>query len=594
MRIASLGARGFAVALLALVLGGLLAVGTGAAPALAHAELEGVSPENGAVLEQAPSEVELRFNEPVHLIEGAYRLFASDGSDPALLTATAVNSNVVIALPAGLDEGAYAVAYRVVSADGHPLGGVVGFQVGEGPFDAPKVTSIADPKATEFFVSVFTAVQYLALLAFVGLLFFDLVVLRSERPDPRTRRLLRYGYGFAAAAALMLLPATGSRVTGNEFITWVGETGDIVILPIDGWAPGVSWQVIAAAVVIAAAGLAALVLAYRAKSRGSRFVALALGAVALAAPLLVGHTQTMQPGWLMMIADYGHLAAGAFWVGGVIGLLRFLIAASPAAKGDEVRRNAGRGPLPQSAIAAAFRVAPTPPARAAQVVVEFSRYALVSVIVLAFSGLLMAVLILRSWELLLGTAYGRTLLIKLGIVVAVVVVAAWNRRFLVPRIEAQPDAPRQWEKLRTTLIVETLLLVGVLAVTGFLTNASPAAESRAQGPGAEQGAGGVPVRVESQGLLVDGALTSASPGENTLVFTLEYEGVALSSSEVTVQARLPEQNLGPITAQAAYDPVTGRYTAALALPAAGEWQLQVLARVDAFTQPIALATVPIR
>lgn len=591
--------------LLALAAGVLLAVGTGVAPAFAHAELEGASPEEGAVLETAPSQVELRFNEPVQLVDGSYRLFPGDGSAAVKLHAKAMNTSVVIALPDGLGNGSYAVAYRVVSADGHPLGAVLDFQVGHGSYPAPKVTSIADPRVTELFVAVFTAVQYLALLAFVGLLFFDLVILRSDGPDPRTRRLLRYGYGFAAAAALLLLPASGSRVTGNEFVTYIPESGSIVILPIDGWAPGVSWQVIAAALTITALGLAALILAYRARTRPLRFTALGLGALALAAPLLVGHTQTVQPGWIMMLADYGHLAAGAFWVGGVIGLLRFLIAASPAAKGDDAQKWAGTRVLPKSALAAARRAPRISPVRAAAVVAEFSRYALWSVIVLAASGLTMAVLILRSWELLLGSAYGRTLLIKLGIVVAVVAVAAWNRRFLLPRIAAHPEVVRQWEALRRTLVVETLLLIGVLGVTGFLTNASPLDERRAAG--IEQGGGSgsatpapgadTSVHVESQGLTVDGALSGGRVGENTLTFTLEYEGAALSdlaTEDVTVQARLPEQNLGPIVARVSHDAASGEYVAVLSLPAAGAWQLEVLARVDTFAQPIALVPVAIR
>ena len=53
----------------ALLLGMLFVLGAGVAPAQAHAELLSTNPEDGAVLDTAPATVELRFNEPVQLIE---------------------------------------------------------------------------------------------------------------------------------------------------------------------------------------------------------------------------------------------------------------------------------------------------------------------------------------------------------------------------------------------------------------------------------------------------------------------------------------------------------------------------------------------
>ncbi|MFV0535107.1 MAG: copper resistance protein CopC, partial [Cumulibacter sp.] len=64
--------RGLAPSLRALavvLLGGLLTL-TGAQAASAHAELLSTTPENGAVLDVAPAEVVLTFNEPVQLIDG--------------------------------------------------------------------------------------------------------------------------------------------------------------------------------------------------------------------------------------------------------------------------------------------------------------------------------------------------------------------------------------------------------------------------------------------------------------------------------------------------------------------------------------------
>ncbi len=560
----------------ALLLGLLFVLGIGAAPAQAHAELLSTNPEDGAVLDTAPATVKLRFNEPVQLIEDAMRLFPGDG-DPVVLTARTVDTTATIELPEDLGEGAYALAYRVVSADGHPIGGALTFQIGDGDYTAPDTnTAPADPVVTDTIVSLLTVAQYLGLLLLAGLLCFDRIVLRrTDAPTRGTRRILRYATGTAMAASLLLIPASGSRVTGREFITYLPERGDLVLLPTSTWMPGVSWQLLAVAALVAVFGIVATVLGSRSTGAAGRAWTLGCAALALAAPLLVGHTQTVQPVWVMLAADYGHLVTGAFWLGGVTGLLLYLHAARPATRGG----------------------CPRIPARqSAAMLARFSRFALYSVILLAVSGTLMAVLIVGSWQALVTTGYGLLLTIKLIIVGAVIAVAAWNRTDLLPRIARHPTDERQWVSLRRTLTAETILLVAVLAVTGFLTNTSPATTpehahgTETTAPTAQETA----LHAESQGLTVDGTITPTTAGKNTVTFRLEYEGEPITTEEVTVEARLPEQELGPFTATPQLDAATGQYAATLTMPVSGEWQIQVTTRIDTYTQPIAMIPVTVR
>lgn len=567
--------RGAALALLTALASLLLVLGTGAAPAQAHAELVGTTPEDGAVFasDEAPASVELRFTEGVRLIDGAIRLFSA-GAEPQALSAEVIDGTVVIELPEDLDEGAYALGWRVVSADTHPIGGVIDFQVGEGPFPPLNVTmAITDPAITDTVVEVLLMLQYLGLLLLAGLLFFDRVVQRASGPvDAGTRRLLRIAFWVAVSASTVLVLASGVRVTGRELVATL-PSGDWTILAPETWVPGLTWQTIAAAGLVLVAGAVALAVGTRATSTAGRATAIASAVVALAAPVLVGHTQTVQPGWATIAADLGHLLAGAFWFGGTVGLLRVLVRSRPEERGGEPRVS---------------------PVDSARLVARFSRFAMIAVVVLGLSGLTMAVLILGSWGDLIGTEYGRTLLLKLGIVVVVIALAAWNRTKLVPRVLARPTGAEQWAGLRRTLGYEVTLIIAVIAVTGVLTNTSPTQG----GPGDASGAGGgaqqAVVQIESQGLEVDGVFAPAQTGENTFAFTLAYDGEPLDAAQVEVTARLPEQQLGPFTAEVAFDEASGEYTAVVNLPVAGEWQLQVMARVDAFTQPIALAAVTIR
>lgn len=95
--------------------------------AVAHSALVSTSPPNDAVLDAAPREVSFTFNED--LLDGADTLSINDstGTNVASLQAKPNGPTVSIPWPAGLASGVYQVAYRVVSADGHPVQGAISF-----------------------------------------------------------------------------------------------------------------------------------------------------------------------------------------------------------------------------------------------------------------------------------------------------------------------------------------------------------------------------------------------------------------------------------------------------------------------------------
>lgn len=96
-------------------------------PAAAHSELRRSAPAPGAVLAQAPERIELVFSERVQLT--ALRLFRAGGDEIALpRRAIRVADTETIDLPP-LAPGAYRVEWRIISADGHPVGGAIPFRI---------------------------------------------------------------------------------------------------------------------------------------------------------------------------------------------------------------------------------------------------------------------------------------------------------------------------------------------------------------------------------------------------------------------------------------------------------------------------------
>ena len=134
----------------------------------AHASLVQAEPADGAVLPRAPAALTLTFNEPVAPL--VFRLIGPGGEAIALADISAENAIVTIALPAGLARGTHVLSWRVVSADGHPVGGVVLFSIGA-PSGAPPVGLPGDP-AVRVAIWVAKLVIYLGLLVGVGGAFF--------------------------------------------------------------------------------------------------------------------------------------------------------------------------------------------------------------------------------------------------------------------------------------------------------------------------------------------------------------------------------------------------------------------------------------
>lgn len=100
-----------------------------AGPAAAHNVLIASDPVDGAVLQQSPATVSLTFDQPVQDFEPIVTVVGPDGQryeSGAPVVAGTVVSTQVSALPAA---GSYVIAYRVVSADGHPVQGELTFEL---------------------------------------------------------------------------------------------------------------------------------------------------------------------------------------------------------------------------------------------------------------------------------------------------------------------------------------------------------------------------------------------------------------------------------------------------------------------------------
>ncbi|MGW1539355.1 copper resistance CopC/CopD family protein [Streptomyces sp. NPDC002309] len=383
--------------LLAAVLA-LLLLG-GAAPASAHAALGRTDPGDGAVLDSAPRHLTLTFTESVGLLVDSVRVI--DPENRPVDTGDATHpggraDTVRVGLPAGLADGTYTVAWRVVSADSHPVSGAFLFSVGEPSATKAAVTGPTEDPATASLYNIARYAAYGGLALLIGVAVFLSVVLGG--PTAALSRFLPAAWLtlVVSTAALLLLRGPYERGTG------LTDAVDPAVLSTTlTTKPGLALL----------ARLALLAAAFVLVRRSSRRTTHPAPGIALCLALAVTwaaaeHASAGIQVPVAMTSSVLHLLAMAVWLGGLTALLTVLYRA------------------PHDLTSAA--------------VARFSKLAFASVAVLTVTGVYQSWRGLGSWDALTGTTYGRVLLAKVSAVALLLAAAGLSRRWTRRWAEAQP------------------------------------------------------------------------------------------------------------------------------------------------------------
>ena len=433
--------------LLAGLAGAATIVALWAAPADAHAELESTEPVGGTVLDDAPARVMLRFSEAVDVSADSVRVYDSDAD--RLRTGRprhpeGRSAEVTVELPE-LRRGAYVVTWRAVSVDSHPVHGAFTFRVGDAPAgDAQALLErlvAADGGSTTVGV-VYGLVRFAAfaaLAALVGGTAFCVALWPAGLHHRTARRLI-------GASLLAAVATTAAVIVLQGVYSAALPLGDVfrwsVIEVVLETRFGLAWLV--RLVLLVAAG-PLLVVLFRGVRQGRSWPVIGLvvvGVVVLVTPGLGGHAGATHPAALHVAADAVHLGAACFWLGGLVLLVLALL------------RQPDDGDV-------------------TVVVPRFSRAAFVAVLVILATGAFQAWRQAGSVDAVTGTTYGRLVLTKVGLLAAIVVLAAlsrsWvRRRALAPAVALGPGAMAASQpslhQLRRSVGGEVAIAVAVLAV----------------------------------------------------------------------------------------------------------------------------------
>ncbi|MEO3794157.1 copper resistance protein CopC [Nonomuraea sp. B10E15] len=140
--------------LLTVLLLAFAAAGIALSPAEAHNVLIGSDPEDGATLTSSPARVTLVFDQPVRQGYAQVGVTGADGSAWADGAAEIAAERVSVKVKPLAAGGSYVVGYRILSADGHPVTGKIGFSLAadataDQGTNADPAEAAADPDAAE-------------------------------------------------------------------------------------------------------------------------------------------------------------------------------------------------------------------------------------------------------------------------------------------------------------------------------------------------------------------------------------------------------------------------------------------------------------
>ncbi|CAA9542691.1 MAG: hypothetical protein AVDCRST_MAG49-976 [uncultured Thermomicrobiales bacterium] len=274
----------------------------------------------------------------------------------------------------------------------------------------------------------------------------------------------------------------------------------------------------------------------------------------MAAPLpfsLVAHASAQPVGRAAAVAaDMAHLLGASLWVGGLVVLAGALIPTLPALT------PAGR----QVVLARALP--------------RFSALALVAWAVLGLTGTYSAWLQVGNWTALRETDYGRSLTLKVLLLVPLLLLGAFNLLLVTRRLRRAGDGrlASVWSgHFRTAVLTEVVLVAVVLLVVGRLIGQAPARDELAR----QAGQITLPLAAAEEDATL--GIAPGATGLNHL--RLEVAGDPLpAETRAIIRLGLPSQGIAPqqLDLTRAAGNAFEWHGSELSLP--GEWTMDVVVR----------------
>ncbi|MEH7304878.1 copper resistance CopC/CopD family protein [Neobacillus drentensis] len=508
----------------------------------AHAYIKKSTPLENETVEKAPAEVMIRFDETIQPAFNSIKVFDSNGKrvdqndgridpkQPSILKSGLQNN---------LPNGSYRIKWKVVSSDGHPVEGVIPFQIGDegvGSTSLHKETSGYIPKAD---LIVIRWLQYISNACYVGLLFFYMVVMPKRirefaSIDKKFGKLISVSLTLLFLSILINLPLQATIESG---FSW-SEVFSFQLFEniLTNTSFGRTW-LIQIAILITLFLLTIIMGMSERLKRIIWWICFLLGSSLLLTKAVTSHAASQTNNLMSIAMDFLHLFAASIWIGSLIGFVGVL----------SIRNNPNNN---QDYLT---------------MIKRFSKWGCILVLLLTFTGIYGSLLYIPNLSALVQTNYGQVLMYKISLFVLMILLAAVN--FLKGKKGTAKG-------LGASLKGELLIGLMVLILSVVLTNLPTAIQS--PGPFKE-------TKIVNKGVQVTLRATPNIVGVNLFEVTLkDKSGKPIKDIEqLHLTFTMLEMDMGKETVSLTKT-ADGKYTVkGLHFSMAGDWNVHVHALTKA-------------
>ena len=433
----------------------LLLLGAPAHPVAAHANLLQSLPEANAILDRPPIQVELFFSEPIDRGFSTIEILDSAGNrvNNEDVSVDPFDSKRLTTSLLSIHDGVYTVSWRVLSSvDSHVTAGAFPFAVGEVDAAALEAAAQAGDQIKLLPGEIIARwLTYLSVMTLSGGIFFLHFVwspaaqkgLSGMIPQLPLRRIAKLAFLILVAASAVWLLVQVGQVSGQEItVPWNPNTGSVLFATRFG----------ALLLVRLTLSIALLWVWLRSKTTWRSWLGIIVGLLLLLTISLGSHAAAQPDPLVSILVDWLHLTAASVWVGGLILFVTGLFTIKRMNSADRTRL-------------------------VAELIPRFSTLALVSVSILAITGAYSSIIQVGSLDALMNTSYGRTLMLKLILIIPMLLLGVANLLITTPNMKqaaANKSNHGLVGRFRRVVSSEVILGAAVLLTVGVLTTLPPA------------------------------------------------------------------------------------------------------------------------
>ncbi|MBG9719908.1 copper resistance CopC/CopD family protein [Bacillus mycoides] len=403
--------------------------------ASAHAYVVKSNPAENETLKKAPSVVKIEFDEDIQ-VSSFNTLFVRDTSGKRVdLKDAHIDKKNKKILEAGLKEnlknGLYSIQWKAISADGHPIQGVIPFHIGlaEAGTDDIKVEEMGYVPQIDMIME--RGILYTSFSLFIGVLLFNLILYKgsASQVQSRSKKIIWISLFGIFISLLFNLPLQAKI---NADVSWLEAFDPLLLketlqLSVFGYVWITQMALISTLMIVTY---------FAVKSeRLSSFKVWSIPIVLFIGLLVMkafnSHAYGLKFKEIAVVMDFLHLFAASLWIGGLSSIVLLL------------RKEDDKWTMYWDAIK------------------RFSPWATGTVIVILLTGLFNSTFFIPTIHSLFDTKYGLALLAKILLFVCMGILGIIH--YVKGRMRAQ-------RRLGATVKVEFIIGIIVFVIVAFMTN----------------------------------------------------------------------------------------------------------------------------